>query len=152
MNRDIELRAAAAVAFVLGARVRVCDPGGGPVSSRDFDLVFTDRPDEPLEITTCADQAVLQTWSRLQRLDREAPTLGRIWALDMPSAQLTATGGSGPTDVKRFMDEAEIALRDIEAAGYTQFDAGMLYRDPVVGDAARRLLRIGCQFRLLPPR
>jgi len=40
---------------------------------RDYDLLFDDRPDEPLEVTRFADQAVMQTWARLERADREAP-------------------------------------------------------------------------------
>jgi hypothetical protein len=151
VKRDIELRAAAAVAFALGARAQERDPGGGAASTRDFDLVFADRPDEPLEVTTYADQAVLQTWSRLERLDREAPSLKRIWALDMPSVERLAASKPAATDVARFMAEAEIALKDIEEAGYERFDAGMIYRDPVVGDAALRLLRIGCQFGFSQP-
>jgi hypothetical protein len=151
VKRDIELRAAAAVAFALGARAQERDPGGGATSIRDFDLVFTDRSDEPLEVTTYADQAVLQTWSRLERLDREAPSLKRTWALDMPSVETISASKSAATDVDRFMAEAEIALKEIEAAGYERFDAGLIYRDATVGEAARRLLRIGCQFGFSHP-
>jgi hypothetical protein len=41
-NEEIEKRAAAAVAYVLGARAKRRDLGGARI--RDFDLIFNDRP------------------------------------------------------------------------------------------------------------
>jgi len=52
-NEDLEKRAAAAVAYVLKAQAKRRDLGGARV--RDYDLLFDDRPDEPLEVTRFAD-------------------------------------------------------------------------------------------------
>ena len=79
-NEDLEKRAAAAVAYVLKARAKRRDFGGARV--RDFDVLFDDRPDEPLEVTRFADQEVMQTWARLERANREAPSLSRDWNVE----------------------------------------------------------------------
>lgn len=151
MDKETEARAAAAVAHALNARARRVDPGGGSVSSRDFDLVFRDRPDEPLELTSHTDQPVAHTWGRLEALDRDAPSLRRIWAIDMPSSEIDAVGRRGATDVARFMTEAEDALQELEAAGYERFDLGLIYRDPSVERAVRILASLGCQFGFSHP-
>jgi hypothetical protein len=77
ISDDIELKAAAAAAFVLGARVDRLDipPAQG---MRDFDLVFRDDSREPLEITRYVDRAayglaVLEgrdVWAITSLLDR----------------------------------------------------------------------------------
>ena len=116
INEELEKRAAAAVAFILVARAVRRDLGGTRI--RDYDLLFDDRRDEPLEVTRFADQVVMNTWARLERVDREAPSLARDWTVDVPSKISDASSDEELVyDVNRFFREAESALGALETAG-----------------------------------
>lgn len=143
---DFERRAAASVAYVLGARATPCDPGGGATSTRDFDLVFPDASREPLEITRHGNEAVTKTWARVERLDREAPSLRRYWTIDMPASVLNESGEATATDVRRVLREAEPALCALEDAGCYSFDAGRMWRNEALAEPLKALLRLGCQM------
>lgn len=143
-NKDLENRAATAVAYALGARAIPRDLGG--VQMRDFDLRFQDRPDEPLEITRHADSVTMQSWARLERTDREAPSLSRDWAVDVPSRVVGPSGKPEPFDRDRFFREAEPALSTLERAGYERFDLGLWVRDPAIEPALQLLVALGCNF------
>lgn len=143
-KEDLEDRAAAAIALVLGARAVRRDTGGDRV--RDFDLVFEDRPDEPLEITRFADRDVLNTWARLERADRVAPSLGRDWAVDVPSRIVDTDDEPAPYDLRAFFVAAEPALAALEAAGYDRFDTGVWNDNPAAAPALATLANLGCNF------
>jgi hypothetical protein len=143
-NEDLEKRAAAAVAYALQARAIRRDFGGARI--RDYDLLFDDRPDEPLEITRFADQEVMQTWARLERADREAPTLKRDWSVDVPSKVMDASGKVAAYDLDRFFREAEPALHTLEEAGYEKFTIGIRVDDPSIEPALSALGNLGCNF------
>lgn len=116
----LELRAAAAAAYVVGGRAQRRDLGG--TRMRDFDLRYPDgRTDEPLEVTRSVDQATLATWMRLRRMDAIAPTLSRVWMLDMPSRERGPDGSTGPSDVNRFVKYAGPLLRALEERGQHDF-------------------------------
>lgn len=142
-NDYLEKRAAAAVAYVLGARAKRRDLGGARV--RDYDLAFETRPDEPLEVTRFADEAVMRTWARLERADREAPSLSRDWTVDVPS-KVAGEGAPNAYDVDRFFREAEPALRKLEEAGHEKFTLGLWVSDPSIEPALRLLADLGCNF------
>ena len=151
-NEELEKRAAAAVAFVLEARAVRRDLGG--TRMRDYDLLFDDHPDEPLEVTRFADQVVMNTWARLERADREAPSLARDWTVDVPSKISNASSDEEFVyDVNRFFREAEPALRALEVAGYEKFTIGLATNDPTIEPALGTLLDLGCNFGLsnVPP-
>jgi len=138
-----ELRAAAAVAYVLDAKLIRRDLPGEQ-QTRDFDLVFSnDRDPEPLEVTTFASRPDLETWERLKRLGRElpAPELRNVWDLDVGPALGHAR--SETLDVRRIAREVVPALAALEAAGYRTIEYGQIDRDPEVGDALRRLIALG---------
>jgi hypothetical protein len=87
----LELRAAAAAAYVVGGRAQRRDLGGSRM--RDFDLRYPDgRTDEPLEITSFVDRASLETWKRL-----------------------------GRSDVNRFLERAGMLLHVLEERGQHEF-------------------------------
>jgi len=91
----LELRAAAAAAYVVGGRAQRRDLGGSRM--RDFDLRYPDgRADEPLEITSFVDRAGLETWKRVGRKDPIASMVSRVWTLDMPSREQGPDSLSGP--------------------------------------------------------
>ena len=144
VKERVELVAGAIAAGVLGARAERRDFGGQQL--RDFDLRFPDGHVEPLEVTRHFDQAATETWERLERADREAPTLARAWTLDIPSRQQTAGGKIEAYGVREFLRDAEPALHQLEAAGYERFDFGAGARDPSVAAACDTLLRLGVQF------
>jgi hypothetical protein len=101
----LELRAAAAAAYVVGGQAQRRDLGGSRM--RDFDLRYPDgRTDEPLEITSFVDRASLETWKRLGRKDPTASMVSRVWTLDMPSRKRSPDGSAGPSDVNRFFEQA----------------------------------------------
>jgi hypothetical protein len=64
-QRAVQTRAAAAAAFVLGAKAQPCDisPQQG---MRDFDLVFDDGHCEPLEVTQHMHEPTRHTLARLR--------------------------------------------------------------------------------------
>lgn len=142
----VEVTAAAIAASVLGARAERRDMGGSQV--RDFDLIFSDRHVEPLEVTRHFDQAAMETWERLGRAEREAPSLSRSWTLDIPNKERSATGGAQPYSVREFLRDAEPALRQLEHADRDRFDLAAGTRDPSVAPALDVLARLGIQFGL----
>lgn len=99
-------------------------------------------------MTRFADQAVMQTWARLERADREAPSLKRDWTLDVPSKVAGEAGQPAAYDVDTFFREAESALQAIEAAGHERFTIGLWVDDPSIERALRTLGSLGCSFGL----
>lgn len=140
------MTAAAIAAFVLGANAKRRDFGGRQV--RDFDLIFPDGHTEPLEVTRHFDRAATETWERLSRQERAAPSLSRVWTVDTPSKAPTPSGGTAPYDVRRFFRDAEAALRELEDAGYERFDLAMGRGDRRVAAACDALARLGVQAGL----
>jgi hypothetical protein len=121
-REDIENRVVATICTVLGAKFRRRDRGG--TQTRDFDLIFSDRPPEPLEVTESSIESIRWTQGRLRETDRDAPSLGRWWTLDMPSAQLAPNGELVAYDIRALLDKAEPWLAALEAAGQFEFDIG----------------------------
>jgi len=116
----LELKAAAAAAYVVGGRAHRRDLGG--TRMRDFDLRYPDgRTDEPLEVTCFIDRAGLETWKRLGSKDSTAPALSRVWTVDVQSREGRADGSAGPYDVNRFLKQAEPLFRALEERGQHDF-------------------------------
>lgn len=135
----LELRAAAAAAYVVGGRAQRRDLGGSRM--RDFDLRYPDgRTDEPLEITSFVDRASLETWKRLGRKDPTASMVSRVWTLDMPSRERGPDGSTGPSDVNRFLERARVLLHVLEERGQHEFQLPGLSDDKVV----QGLIDLGC--------
>ena len=109
---------------------------------RDFDLCgFADRPDEPLEVTWHASEAIIQTGARILNTPTDAPNLTRSWLVEVPN-QI----GGAPFDVRRFWRDAPALVRELEAAGYTEFDTRLWFADPLRREALTALARLGCGF------
>ena len=77
---DIERDAADLVVRDLGAVKAECRDTGGGEQIRDFDVVFDDGHEEPLEITLDAQDAVIQSWDRLDRENELDADLKRHWS------------------------------------------------------------------------
>lgn len=145
ISDDTELKAAAAAAFVLGARVERLDipPAQG---MRDFDLVFDDGQREPLEITSYVDRPAHETWERIRRAaPLVAPSLMRRWALAVPHSTSTSDGARGPYDVKDFVERIESALAALEVAGHHTINLGRLQRESALAGPFQTLVTLGIQ-------
>lgn len=137
----LELRAAAAAAYVVGGRAQRRDLGGSRM--RDFDLRYPDgRTDEPLEITSSVDRASLETWKRLGKKDPTASMVSRVWTLDMPSREQGPDGSTGPSDVNRFLERAGVLLHALEERGQYEFQVPGPPDDKVV----QGLTDLGCDM------
>lgn len=142
---DLELRAGAAAASVLGAKLIWRDVSGAQ-QTRDFDLVFPDNSVEPLEITRYVDEPALRTWERLRGVTPlAAPSLARIWVLAVPAADYDPAGARVAYDVRRFVRTIEPALAALEAAGLETINLGRTERDPALANAFQVLLDLGIQ-------
>jgi len=142
---DLELRAGAAAASVLGAKLIRRDVPGAQ-QTRDFDLIFADDSVEPLEITRYVDEPALRTWERLRGVTPlAAPSLSRTWVLAVPAADYDATGARVAYDVRKFMRTIEPTLAALEGAGHETINLGRMQRDPSIAPAFRTLLDLGIQ-------
>jgi hypothetical protein len=140
-----EIVAGAIVAAVVGAEyAEAKDVRGAPAGTRDFDLVFSDGHVEPLEATTVADDAVIGTSQRMSRLDRDSPSLSRIWTIHMPSSEVGPDGVARQTAVLEFHSRAEKLLRRLEEEGCHEFDVRRQWpSDPSLAATFRSLAKIG---------
>jgi hypothetical protein len=126
---DVEDKIAAVVASVVGAHAVRRDLGGHSI--RDFDLHFPDGHLEPLEITSYNDAAALQTWGRIEALNRpdkktgrRRPTpLRRHWIGSVRASFDDGSGGRDPYPLRERITTIERALCGLEAAGIDEFDA-----------------------------
>jgi hypothetical protein len=65
--KELETRAADLVVAELGAaRWELRDTPGLGVQMRDYDVIFADGHEEPLEVTTSADPLVLKAMGRME--------------------------------------------------------------------------------------
>jgi hypothetical protein len=140
---DIELRAAAAAASVLGAKLVRRDIPGAPSGTRDFDLVLTDESIEPLEVTRHADELAWRSWERIKSGLLPAPSLRRVWILGVAASSLDPTGVRQPFDQRRFRREIEGVLAALEQAGNDFINYGRLER--TLPAACETLLELGVQ-------
>ena len=72
------------------------DVKGHGRSIRDYDTVFDDGHEEPLEVTTNADANVLTTMARMQGRDRIAANVTRSWWVTAPYTTTGATSSHRP--------------------------------------------------------
>jgi hypothetical protein len=140
-----EMVAGAIVATVVGAEyAEAKDVQGAPAGTRDFDLVFANGRVEPLEVTTAADDTVIGTSHRMSRLDRDSPSLSRIWTIRMPSSEVGPDGVARQTAVLEFHSRAEKLLRHLEEEGCHGFDVRRQpASDPSLAATFRSLAEIG---------
>jgi hypothetical protein len=127
-KQDLELIVAAMVVAELGAaRFEPRDVQGAPDSTRDFDIVFPDGREEPLEVTTNLDTT---TMSALQRTDGGIVELDaavtRLW---MGSGNQTFTNAKGttvPFDRRRVSEILPPLIEQLEREGETSLDVAHL--------------------------
>lgn len=140
---EIERDAADLVVRALGAVKAECrDKGGERI--RDFDIVFEDGHEEPLEITLDAENAVIQSWDRLDQTNELKADLKRRWS--------TAPGfydGQGRGKVVAVREVRAVLipfLQELERRGKHEFLTTELWFDPTLGASARRLSTFGVQY------
>ena len=137
-KREAENKCAALAACANGVMAERMDEVGS--GDRDFDLVFTDRPREPLEITTNIKPAARETTMRLE--GNPFPLYGAraAWTVDV-----RRNDDENPIDVQRIAKEAPDAILALEAAGENRLDQGMAFdrSRPAVQAAARALIGLG---------
>ncbi|MGH2800579.1 MAG: hypothetical protein ACRDM0_23510 [Thermoleophilaceae bacterium] len=151
ISDDLELKAAAAAAHVLCARLVRRDIGGAQ-HTRDFDLVFHDGRLEPLEVTRFVDRPALETWERIRRAaPLSAPSLTRRWVLALPHSTPVGDERRKPYDVKDFIAKVEPALAAIEAAGHETINLGRLQHDSALAPAFQTLLDLRIQDGISHP-
>jgi hypothetical protein len=134
---EVELRAAAAVAFVVGGRYRQLDVPGAPSGTRDFDLIFDERNPEPLEITLAMIEQMRQTSERISAKDTTAPSLSHSWVLHIPSMERLPSGDPGSYDVDRLFRAIVTVLKVFEGLGIERLDVAADRRSAPVGTPLR---------------
>jgi hypothetical protein len=141
----LELRAGAAAASVLGAKLIRRDAHSAH-QTRDFDLVFADGRVEPLEITRYVDEPALRTWERLRGVTPlAAPSLARTWVLAVPAADFDAGGTRVAYDIRKFVATIESALAALERAGHETINLGRIQHDSTLARAFQTLVDLGVQ-------
>jgi hypothetical protein len=142
--REIEHDAAELVVEALGAlRAEPRDTRGGE-QMRDFDIVFDDGHEEPLEITLDAQGAVVQTWERLDRANELEADLERYWSL---SPKFYDKDGRGfVLDVNAVRAVLIPFLQELERLEIFEFWTWKLWGHPSLGPAARQLSSYGVEF------
>jgi hypothetical protein len=143
-KREIEHDAAELVVAALGAlRADPRDTGGGE-QIRDFDIVFEDDHEEPLEITLDAQKAVVQTWERLDRANELEADLERYWSI---SPKFYDKEGRGfVLDVKAVRAILVGFLQELERLEIYEFWTWKLWGHPSLGSTARQLSRYGVEY------
>lgn len=144
ISDDLELKAAAAAAHVLGAKLIRRDIAPAQ-NTRDFDLVLPDRSVEPLEVTQCADANALQTWDRIGAGIIVAPSLKRRWEVSVPNSVSISETERVPYDVRQFTQTIESALAGLEARGYATINLGRVQRDAALSRVFATLLDLRVQ-------
>ena len=123
-KRDLERTAAALVVDELGAvGFEERDKRGAPAGTRDFDIVFADGHEEPLEITSNFDTI---TMSALQRtdggiLELEA-SVTRLWMVTGNHTHTDAKGDTVPFDRRRISQLLPALIEQLEREGETALD------------------------------
>ncbi len=150
ISDDLELKAGAAAAYVLAAKLirRDLPPAQ---NTRDFDLVFPDGSFEPLEVTRCADATALQTWDRIGAGTVVAPSLRRRWVLSVPNSVPISETKRAAYDVKEFTARIEPALAALESRGHDTINLGPMQRDPALAPAMQTLLELRVQHGFSRP-
>ena len=140
--REIERDAAELVVGALGAlRAEPRDSGGEQM--RDFDIVFEDGHEEPLEITLDAQREVVQTWERLDRANELEADLERYW---MISPKFYDKEGRGfVLDVKAVRAVLVPFLQELERLEIYEFWTWELWGHPSVGSTARQVSSYGVE-------
>jgi hypothetical protein len=137
---EIEWNAAAVVVAALGAdRAEQRDMGGEQL--RDFDIVFSDGHAEPLEVTLDAQEAVMQTWDRLDRANELDADLSRLWLISPDFYD--KDGRASVLDVRAVRDTLIPALQKLERLAIHECETFRLWFDPSLGPTAKLLSRYG---------
>jgi hypothetical protein len=139
ISDDLELKAAAAAACVVGAKLIRRDVPPAQ-KMRDFDLILSDGSLEPLEVTRCADEEALQTWARIGSGVLAAPPLRRRWVLSVPPSVPLSESTRVAYDVRAFKKKIVGALGALEAHGCEGIEWGRLQREPTLREAFEVLL------------
>jgi hypothetical protein len=125
--KEIETRAADLVVAELGAlRWELRDSRELGVQMRDFDIVFADGHEEPLEVTTSADSLVVNTMQRMEGKNR-IPWLGpRSWVTSAPYTSTDAAGKKTAFDRRRCVALLVPFIERLERDGHESFDTTSL--------------------------
>jgi hypothetical protein len=125
---ELEDRAAAMVVAELGAlRSERRDLSGGPCGTRDFDVIFQDGHEEPLEVTTNLDSVVMTAFARTDGGAFDLPAdVRRFWMISANQTYIDQAGGLLPFDRQRASELLRPLVEQLETAGETYFDTDRL--------------------------
>jgi hypothetical protein len=102
---ELEESAAEQIVAELGAvRWERRDTGKLGIQIRDFDVLFADGHEEPLEVTTSADPLVLNTMARMDGTNRVAASVSRSWIVRAPYTWTDASNARRPFDRRRCIE------------------------------------------------
>jgi hypothetical protein len=132
--REIERQAANLVVAELEARRWEPRDMGGGIQMRDFDVVFEDGHEEPLEVTTSADPNVMNTMNRMEGNNRITADVQRVWMVSsMRYTSRNAAGKETPFDRRRAFELLVPLIEERERDGHEEIDMTRLaysFADP----------------------
>lgn len=125
---ELEELAAELVVVELGAVSYVRrDVPGAPGKTRDFDIVFADGHEEPLEVTTNLDTRVMVSLDRTDDgILAVAAAVQRMWIIPGAATWTDAGGHTQPFDRKRVGELLPPIIEQIEREGETTLDIARL--------------------------
>ena len=125
---ELERRAAAMVVEELSAvRFVKRDVPGAPPGTRDFDIVFADGHEEPLEVTTNLDSVVMRAFGRADGGAFDLPAnVRRFWIVSGNQTHIDTEGMTVPFDRRRVSELLRPLIEQLEHAGETYFDTDRL--------------------------
>jgi hypothetical protein len=125
--KELETRAADLVVAELGAaRWELRDTGKLGIQMRDFDIVFADGHEEPLEVTASADPMVLNTMHRMEGKNRIPASVRRSWLASAPFTSTDAAGTKTAFDRRRCVAVLVPFVERLDRDGHERFDTTRL--------------------------
>jgi hypothetical protein len=121
--KAIERTAAGLVVAELGAvRSELRDTRTLGVQMRDYDVVFADGHEEPLEVTTSADPLVLKAMGRMEGKTQIPANVKRAWYASAPYTFTDSQGEKTAFDLRRCVSVLVPLVEQLERDGIERFD------------------------------
>jgi hypothetical protein len=121
--KELETRAADLVVAEFGAaRWELRDTPGLGVQMRDYDVIFADGHEEPLEVTTSADPLVLKAMGRMEGKTQIPANVKRAWFASAPYTFTDSQGQKRAFDLRRCVSLLVPFVEQLERDGIERFD------------------------------
>jgi hypothetical protein len=149
-TREIEDRSASMVVAELGAvRFERRDVKGAANNTRDFDVVFEDGHEEPLEVTTNLDSEIVRAIDRtgggVLELDADVRLL---WMVSANETFTDAAGAAVAFDRRRVTELLPSLIEQLEREGESRLDVAALAW-PIASGAPRHHRRLALELHAL---